>query len=292
MKLFNLKKTSGFTLVEIMVALALGLVITIGVTSIVIISNRNSSVTDTYSEAQESGRYAMSFLQKAIINTGYDPTELNFQSFANECTDYDSPSNCSLESASGTGDRLAISRYIDGNDNDVSCSNSDLGYFTTDADGNDVGSGATVTDVFWVEENSGVTSLYCQTYFKADNSTSAKSPLVTGIEALHLLYGVSLCSTNSGDRNVTVYLSADEVENPPAAITNQLCTDGTNQQVSWWRVFSVKIGILARGAEESMGQDFNQTYVILDSEPYRFTGANTDQYPRQLFTTTATRSNY
>ena len=72
-----------------MVALALGLVITIGVTSIVIISNRNSSVTDTYSEAQESGRYAMSFLQKAIINTGYDPTELNFQSFANECTDYD-----------------------------------------------------------------------------------------------------------------------------------------------------------------------------------------------------------
>lgn len=274
-------RTQGFTLIEMMVALTLGLVISLGVTTVLITSNRSSSVTDTVTEAHESGRYAINHLHRAIIQAGYDPGGVGYQPFASLCDPAVAAADCAIESDNGTGDRIAFSRLAEAG-NSVSCTGSDLGH----------GTDQVVTDVYWVQVINNVSSLYCQTYVAADGNPTNSQALVAGIEAIHALYGVSLCNTPSGERNVSLYLNAADIEAPPAAIFATTCPDGSLKAVDWSRVYSVKLALLARGAEAALGESLEQTYILQDAAPYDFTGENADQFIRQVYSTTATRSNY
>jgi len=61
----------GFTLVEMMVALVVGLIVMAGIGQVFIHSKRTAAVQDELSRLQESGRYALYMLQENILKAGY-----------------------------------------------------------------------------------------------------------------------------------------------------------------------------------------------------------------------------
>ena len=63
--------SSGFSLIELMMALALGLVITWSVLEVSLSSLRSSQTLNNSSEINETGRYLTQFLQKEISMAGF-----------------------------------------------------------------------------------------------------------------------------------------------------------------------------------------------------------------------------
>lgn len=270
---------SGFTLVELLVAMTLGLLISFFASEILVTSNRNSSISQDLSQAQESGRYAISFLNRSLMKAGYSPDGALSQPFESLCADPDNAAMCSVEADNGNGDRIAIRRTATTEDN-LSCSGANL----TVADGTEV------TDVFWVATDSGSSELRCRTYQSSDGTALvAEQALVSGVQAIHALYGLSLCDPNvSSRRNVTAYLAADEIDVPPAAFAAATCADGSSAAVEWQRVYAVKVAVLTQAQSTTSGAAVSRGYTLLDAEPYQFD----DQFTRQVFSSTVTRANF
>lgn len=65
------RRERGFTIVELMVALALSLFLLAGITYVVVNSNKNYNTTDSLSRLQENARFAMEFLARDLRRTGY-----------------------------------------------------------------------------------------------------------------------------------------------------------------------------------------------------------------------------
>lgn len=65
------QRQSGLSLVELMIAMALSLLLMLGVIQIFLSSKQTYSTNSALSRVQESGRFAMEFLAQDIRNTGY-----------------------------------------------------------------------------------------------------------------------------------------------------------------------------------------------------------------------------
>ncbi len=64
-------RQSGFTLVEMMVALAVSLVVLLGVGQVFVNSKRTAALQDEQAGIQENGRFALHTLQEEILRAGY-----------------------------------------------------------------------------------------------------------------------------------------------------------------------------------------------------------------------------
>lgn len=67
----SFRRQRGLSLVELMVAMALSLLLMLGVIQIFLSSKQTYSTNSALSRVQESGRFAMDFLTQDIRNTGY-----------------------------------------------------------------------------------------------------------------------------------------------------------------------------------------------------------------------------
>ena len=66
-----LKRATGFSLIELMLALALGLVVTAGIVQLFVGNNRTNQLITGQSRLQESARYALDFLSRSVRNGGF-----------------------------------------------------------------------------------------------------------------------------------------------------------------------------------------------------------------------------
>lgn len=71
MKLNNIKRTRGLSLVELMVAMTVSAVLMIGISEIFSINSRSYKVQDESARMQESGRYAFNMLMQDIRRAGF-----------------------------------------------------------------------------------------------------------------------------------------------------------------------------------------------------------------------------
>ena len=71
MKATTLNKQSGFSLVELMISLILGIFITGGMLQLFVNSNQSYRVQENISRLQENGRFAMDFISKDIRAADY-----------------------------------------------------------------------------------------------------------------------------------------------------------------------------------------------------------------------------
>ncbi len=67
----SIRKTSGFTLVELLIALTLGLLLTASFGSVLISNKQTFRAIDAASRVQETGRYAMHLLTRDLRSAGY-----------------------------------------------------------------------------------------------------------------------------------------------------------------------------------------------------------------------------
>ena len=262
----------GLTLIELMISMTLSLIVIFAVGSILISSNQAASVSDTLADSKETGRFAVDYINRQLLRTGYDPDDAGVVPFGDMCVAA-GDTVCIDEVADGTGDRLAVRRIAEaGESNAVTCYGSAL----LDAADADISEDVVVTDVYWVAvDNNGLSNLRCQS-FDEDGTVRANpgdsfgnsQALAAGVIAMHVLYGQSNSAPTDDTLNVTTYFNADQV------------TD-------WGNVFAMRIGFLTQALTNTEAQSWEQNYIVLDSLNYQFD----DQTARQVFTTTVTRLN-
>jgi type IV pilus assembly protein PilW len=251
-------RQQGLSLIELMVAMVLGLLLVAGALQMMLTSQTIYRTTDTLSRIQENGRFALNFLTKDIRMAGYNTTEdinANGKVFWDGACDTSNP--CTINGAGSDSDQIGI--LMDPS-NDKDCQ------------GNDVGKNQVIVNVYSIADLDNppdqVNSLYCQGFNLSANDwvTPSPQPLVDGIENMQILYGVS---NPTQSNTITSYVSADTVTN-------------------WANIGAARVSLLVNnGQPVGNGDSMMRTFNLLDADQI----APDDKHNRQVFSTTITINN-
>ena len=271
----------AFSLIELMITLVIALLLTYGIAQLLISSNQSSSASDGVSQAQETGRFVMSYLANQVRQAGLD--SLNNDTITTQAViGCDIPAlNAigagSLESNAGdteatidapgaiSGDRFAVA-WVPPAGETEDCTGNTIAGFTPD----DI-----IVNVFWVsfDATANNNSLFCQGHrFDGVNviASGAAQAIANGVEAMHVLYGEATSALPAnGERNANRYVNA-------------------NQVLDWERVYAIKVAVMTRSLSDVTNITTSRLYTLLDSGLYNFT----DAVNRQVFSTTFSISNY
>jgi type IV pilus assembly protein PilW len=276
------KYQQGFSLIELMITLALSLLLTLGIAQVLISSNQSSSGSDGVSQAQETARFVMSYLGNQIRQSGLDSL-LDDSISAQAVIGCDIPAlnavnACSFENNAGateanitvaagalSGDRVAIA-WVPPAGVTTDCTGADIAGFVADM---------IIVNVFWVSFDAAANSnsLFCQGHlFDGTNVVGlpgTAQAIANGVEALQVLYGEATSPLVNTERNVSHYINA-------------------NQVVDWERVYAVKIAVMTRSISDVTDNISRKQYVMLDAGLYDFN----DAANRQVFVSTFAISNF
>lgn len=274
MKILN--KHKGMTLAEMMIAMALGMLVVYFIINIMVSSSRSAQQSEGLSQAQENGRFILSWLHNNVRKAGYIPGVIleRSQPFADRCS-AGSPvppaagGDCSFESNTDS-DRLAVRRAFiedspDSPSNYSDCTGVDLRGSVAD--------GEMLTDVYWVERNIDPDAagdayddvLRCVTYDSTGNTVSPAQTIASGIESLQVLYGSRPELNNQNRTNVNRYTAINEIV-----------------PLDWTNVRSVRIAVLTRSFSDTTLTRARRSYIVLDSDPLTFN----DSVARHIQSTT------
>lgn len=275
MKQRCMKKNSGLTLVELLIAMTLGLFLIGGVIQVFLGTKQTYSVVTSQSYAQESGRFALFFLSGGLKHAGYWGTLGKARMFqAHE----DFPTENAI--VFGVDNDSTNADIVDGTDHLYI-------RMTGDADGSIstcLGTALLDTQVaidhYYIATPDGsenIPSLFCASEiydFDVGNSTIGDTPvdtdgqsLVNGIESLQALYGIVGAGGDSAER----YVNASDVGD-------------------WRDVRSVRLAVLATSNDDSSGLNNTTNYSLLD-ESYN-AGATGDRRARTVFEQTISLRNF
>ena len=270
----------GLTLVELLVAMALGLIITLAAVSALVISQQGFRSVDAASQVRDNARFASDIMRRVILQAGYlSPqfaidrnhgfslnnavaSEPNIKGFNNATYLIDSEDSESLV----TGATNTVPTSLRGvNGSDMLVVRYQVGHATTGgvADRsmiNCLGNVETVTpanpderlfSVFHISNTaSGEPALMC-TWRNETTGNWETKPLIEGVERLQILYGThnvtpSTAPTALPSTTLTPaanrYLRADQL-----VVTGDDAATNTN----WSRVRSIRIGMVLRGLNGS-----------------------------------------
>lgn len=257
-------RQSGMTLVELMIAAALGIVLISGISSLSITVNRSVDLSDGISRNQENGRFTMDYLTKYVRRAGYSedstkeplPLYVSGESMRH-CSDtnglvcaMDNQMMSGLESRDISGDRLSIPFHA--SEETEACS------------GEMVAAGNTYANVFWVNSTR---QLLCRVFNITARTwqSVASVTIINGVESMHYQIGMA---RNKDDKEAARYLSL---------------SGGEDMNL----IRSVRIAILVSSQDPSNTRartlrPFEKTYGLLDSDPI-----NTDDgFVRHVFSNT------
>lgn len=222
------KHVKGITLVELLVAMALGVVLMAGVMQVFIGSNQTFGVVQAQTHMQENGRFAMEFIGRTIRHAGYD-TDISFNAMTN--------TELKAERWPATSEFTANAVVV-GDNNGSSLPDSKAGSDSLtlrfrgardgsmqDCEGRDIAADAMVVTSFFVTEDG---QFRCSTGGDVAASTAT---LVEGIDDLHITYGIN--TDLSEPSQASSYVNADEVPD-------------------WSRIVAVKIALLASSSSETL----------------------------------------
>jgi type IV pilus assembly protein PilW len=252
----------GLSLVELMVAMALGLLLMTGVIQVFLSSRQTYAANEAMGRLQENGRFALEFIARSARMAGYiepvfagdKPTALARPSCAGLPSEI-SAQLCTSEGGSNGVDSIGFvyqPPIIDG--------------VRQDCLGNTVaGINRLLINTYFITPASGTkpAALWCGTQNFGGTTpptTMVTGELISGIDNLQVLFGVS---TSGDDRSANQYISADQV------------TD-------WNNVKAVRIAVLANSINTLTPAPAGRNFVLLDANPITFT----DNRARQIFSTT------
>jgi type IV pilus assembly protein PilW len=184
----------GFTLVELMIALLIGLFLIGGLLTLVQAMKRSSTTQSGLSQLQDSERLAMQLITDVVQTTGYfpDPTT-NTASSEFPAAGTFAQGQALTGTGTGTGDTLSVRYATAGGDGVIDCS------------GNVHAAATALTNAFSLDANG---NLQCTLTVGA--GAAQTFTLVSGLQNLAVLYGVQTNSA-SGNTSVDTYLNASQV---------------------------------------------------------------------------------
>ncbi len=259
-------KQAGLSLLELMVAMIVGLFIIVGISSVYLGNKRSNITTNELSQLQDNGRAILEQLTETIQHTGYSSTSAApsnevfiTSAVANaSCSDgSDSVLNTGIFStmANNTayGDTVGVI-YLGDNQLNADCGAAELPASCR------MGSGATsaaarIYNYFYVAPGAtGVPELLC-----SGSRNTAAQTIAQGVENLQLTYGEDSNADGTPDRYVN-----------SANVTN------------WGNVVSVHIAVLVRSLRPIAVANEARSYRLSDDAII----STNDRYLRAVFTTT------
>lgn len=242
---------SGLSLVEMMVALVMGLILLIGAIQVMLASKATFRANDDSARVQENGRFAIDLLVHDVRMAGHrEPGsgDLPHFFFTDACDTLDP---CTANGADAENDRIAV-QYDPATD--------------TDCIDNPVGATDVVANVYQIVELDGVNSLTCRGWNASLGAwMSPARPLIDGVDALQILYGLR----SGAMPGISRYVSADRV-------------------ADWAQVKAVRVAFLvSSGTEQGQSDGRERNFVLLDSPVLSFD----DRHSRRVYGTTVMLNN-
>ena len=225
----------GFSLIELMIAIVIGLILLAGLGYLFLGMKRSTETQGSISDIQENGRFALYFLTNEIQNAGWaDVEDLGFGFYTSPAFQFDGTTAISDGGAANASDRITVRYEAD-----------------EDCLGNAVS--GIVENSFYVQDN----QLMC-----AGSGGGTPQPLISGVEALHFIYGIDTDNNVSPNK----FSRADQI----AATERE-------------SIVAVKIILLLRSTDDVHPAATSQSFTII-GEPAAMTVS--DRRIRKIFSTT------
>lgn len=304
-----LRRMRGVGLVELMVTMLIGAMLTAGVIALFNANRQSFRLQDNLSVAQESGSFALDFLTRDLRLAGYPggltPTP-GFDvanSIDNRVENLNQSINGATVSVSFTDDQLAIVHQADARVGAVTCTGVNVDPANTGT--------VVISNRYWVQTSADGTEreLVCQGFILGFTNSAITSrtavgtpqALISGVDSFQVLYGID----TTHDRNATVSgaTCAQSADLPNEWVTaSQLaaaialgaaepatCAEMDPRTV----VRAVRIGLLVRTTADVDAIPLpNQSYTVLDRTLTQATFPPiTDGRVRRLFMSTVALRN-
>lgn len=255
-------RQAGISLIELLVALVLGLVLLLGISQVFLSSRQTFATNEAMSKLQENGRFALEFIARSARQAGYlSPGSTLDMPYPAE------PVACGLGTTSSNP--CAVNGTGSG-------SSSDRVSFTSepiltdgalrDCAGTTVTTNKVIINSYFIiaaDANNPQPALACSSYNRTDSAWITQNQrLIDGIESLQILYGIN---TTGNSKSVNQFVSANRITN-------------------WGNVLAVRIAVLANSLDDTNPAPPQRNYYLLDAAPA--TPAAGDKKARQIFTTT------
>lgn len=274
-------KEHGFTLIELMVALTVGVLLLMMTIQIFSAIRSGQLLQSGLASVQEDGRIALHLVAEEVRKAGFRPTVWN-----DPLAGYHPVTANSVNGASNGNDTLQF-MYMDGRD----CN----GLLNTVIDPETLEARALFKRLtFTVDVNANL-RWNCE-YGQAPASLATQinnQTIINGVESFQILYGVD--TDLPPDMSVNEWATADTIS-PETSICLQSqfrCeAEGLLGSITNGIPISIQIGLLVRSPEVVGSGNDTQTFTVLDvAVPAPSFGDNRDRAIRKLYTTTITLRN-
>ena len=254
------RRQQGLTLIELMIAVVIGIFISLMVVQYLVTSSRMFARQGVDANIEQNASFALSYLSKYIRQAGSRDghgTEVPF--FIGDCRNF-SPCTGEADGAGGTdnlSDRIAVQMFVSAGDQDCA--------------GNPAN--GQIANVFYIDQDPAspaINSLFCRGYdVAADNWLGAEGlAIIDGVEHMQVIYGVA-----DSNEQIYSYLSADKV---PAV-------SGSAQR-GWDQVRAVKVALLVSDGYDTASEDLQNRNFQL----FNVTANKNDRVARRVFSTAIT----
>ncbi len=276
---------AGLTLVELMVSIALGLLVAMAASALLLSTKAGYVAQDEDAQIQDTGRYALELVARAVRQAAFENWDareapiitsaeisaniagMDAASLKSTTAGLDSP----LSTAVNGSDVLAVRFYgsgagAAGDGTMVNCAGFGVPA-PTSSDMADAGRG---WSIFYVAVSaSGEPQLYCKYLGNSDWSAQA---VAHGVESFQVLYGVDADEDGLADRLMT----ATEIK----ALDDALLLEGgspaemeidRNRKTYWKRVVVIKVALLLRGTQRARADHLDGEYDLFGKD---YTDAN------------------
>jgi type IV pilus assembly protein PilW len=271
---------AGLTLVELLVAVAIGLVVLAGAGTIFAAANTEQAAQAADADAEEGGRYALEVIGRAVRQAGY----VDWSGVAG-ADNGRAPALQGLDAASldKSSDGIANPLVPALNGSDVLATHFEGAGKAPAGDGSmlncagfAVPQGQQGWSIFYVARAAdGSGELRCK--YRANNGWGADA-VVPGVDGFQVLYGLDTDEPADGVPNR--YVSASAIDTMDQALVLYGATEAQRKQElnerSWWnRVASVRYALLLRGPQAARGTDPARVYDLFGAA-YAGSGGGTD----------------
>ncbi len=220
----------GFTMVELLVAMVIGLFLVAGVFQLFVANKQSSRIQNNLSHIQENGRFAINQLSSSIRMTGFKADPTDNVTFA---------TTGGLTGTDAALDELSVSFQAANDGRTVDCLGTTFAAATP---------ATTITNRFYIANDAnGISNLYCDQTSTLGGVT-ATSPLIEDVIDMQITYGVD--TNNNGTANY--YVNAATV------------TTGTAGVADWPNVVSIHLSLLLVSREDNV-TTAAQTYQFEDA---------------------------
>jgi type IV pilus assembly protein PilW len=239
---------AGLTLVEMMVALAVGLAVVLSAARLLGLANVAYAAQTESAALDDAGRNALELLGRAVRQAAYaDPMQLDLSAPVDGLPARLAGLDARSLGATTAGIAVPLAAVANGSDVlAVRFPGAGTGSgdgSVVDCAGFTVAAGEEGWSIFYVAKNAdGEPELRCK--YRGASNWSADAVL-TGVDSFQVLYGLDTDTPRDGAANR--YVNADAIRALDAALPAGLPPQEFNRRTYWKRVVSVRVGLLLHG---------------------------------------------